>query len=592
MDDEQDSVFEYSVLPLEAGEFRILILHASSNPSASIYCSLVQEQLPGLEPYDALSYTWGKDDPNSIIKLNNCKFKIRENLHHALLQLRHTTEDRRIWIDAICINQLSIPERNVQVAQMKDIFANASLVAIWLGHDSNGAKKFALEYIPILTKSIEEPGWVEADDGFRAALDDEDFIKALNCVSYVLENPWWRRIWVIQEVAVAKRDPVVYAGAGSITWEQLWEFHFVASDHHIFGLLYGDGVSSAAKEALADLHDGLGSFDSIARIREIQYNGMEQPLGSITVTGHRYRCTDLRDRIFALLGLVNPPSTLQADYHLSRFRVNVLTMTHLMLESQDLRALSWITGSVDGHGDPSLPSWVPDFGDDRVYHSMFISTDQKILFGKGERLYSASGSSYDYSSLQFEDDGLVLVTRGCIIDSIRRLGDCSPRNSMLWPSVDQFSEVLKSWKTIAQLPIDAAPSADFWRTILVDRDECAVKLPIGTFGKRLGPDAAALPRTVEQETKLISKLYLTPGPHFGRRFVLTANGAMGLAPEMAEGGDQICVLFGGEVPYVVRPLKEGYYKLVGECFVLGVMDSEALEDQKARRDHFQEFRIK
>ena len=60
-----------------------------------------------------------------------------------------------------------------------------------------------------------------------------------------------------------------------------------------------------------------------------------------------------------------------------------------------------------------------------------------------------------------------------------------------------------------------------------------------------------------------------------RQFCVTKKGYMGWAPPAAAVGDRICVLFGGQVPYVVRRQKEGY-KFLGESYIHGMMNGEVL----------------
>ncbi|KAL7896603.1 heterokaryon incompatibility domain-containing protein [Trichoderma sp. TUCIM 5745] len=51
----------------------------------------------------------------------------------------------------------------------------------------------------------------------------------------------------------------------------------------------------------------------------------------------------------------------------------------------------------------------------------------------------------------------------------------------------------------------------------------------------------------------------------------------GLAPKEAEDGDLVCILFGCTVPVILRPIEDlGLYKLIGEAYVHGVMDGEAV----------------
>lgn len=62
-----------------------------------------------------------------------------------------------------------------------------------------------------------------------------------------------------------------------------------------------------------------------------------------------------------------------------------------------------------------------------------------------------------------------------------------------------------------------------------------------------------------------------------RRFTLTQEGRMGLVPIHTKKGDVVAVLTGGRVPIVLRPEK-GFYTVVGDCYVQGIMDGEAMRD--------------
>lgn len=60
-------------------------------------------------------------------------------------------------------------------------------------------------------------------------------------------------------------------------------------------------------------------------------------------------------------------------------------------------------------------------------------------------------------------------------------------------------------------------------------------------------------------------------------FCVTKNDRLAQVPKHVVVGDEICVFQGGEVPFVVRRLQNGHFKLIGECYVNGVMDGEAIE---------------
>lgn len=71
------------------------------------------------------------------------------------------------------------------------------------------------------------------------------------------------------------------------------------------------------------------------------------------------------------------------------------------------------------------------------------------------------------------------------------------------------------------------------------------------------------------------------GEWFERRPFRSKQGYIGLAPQHAEVGDTICVFFGSTVPHIVRPVSKDRYKLVGESYVLGVMERELMGNESS-----------
>lgn len=76
----------------------------------------------------------------------------------------------------------------------------------------------------------------------------------------------------------------------------------------------------------------------------------------------------------------------------------------------------------------------------------------------------------------------------------------------------------------------------------------------------------------------------------GRRLLLTNSGYIGLGLDTARNGDIVAVIYGCNMPMVLRP-EEGYYVVVGECYVHGAMFGEALEEQE-HNWHETEFKLR
>jgi hypothetical protein len=67
---------------------------------------------------------------------------------------------------------------------------------------------------------------------------------------------------------------------------------------------------------------------------------------------------------------------------------------------------------------------------------------------------------------------------------------------------------------------------------------------------------------------------------WNRSLFITLKGYMGLGPSPLQLGDIVCILFGGIVPFILRP-KNGYYQLVGDAYVHGIMEGEAIQKWEA-----------
>lgn len=84
-------------------------------------------------PYIAVSYAWDNEIRDQEVVCNGRRLLVTKNAHGALRRLRRKMFPRYLWLDAICIDQSSMEDKNHQVAEMADIFRNASFVAVWFG---------------------------------------------------------------------------------------------------------------------------------------------------------------------------------------------------------------------------------------------------------------------------------------------------------------------------------------------------------------------------------------------------------------------------------------------------------------------------
>jgi len=101
-----------------------------------INVELAEVTLSRSPPYEALSYVWGSPTPTDPISCHGEDILVTANCISAMRHLRHKKKPRTLWIDAICIDQSLMDERNHQVGLMGDIYSKAKRVVIWLGEET------------------------------------------------------------------------------------------------------------------------------------------------------------------------------------------------------------------------------------------------------------------------------------------------------------------------------------------------------------------------------------------------------------------------------------------------------------------------
>ncbi|KAL8948149.1 MAG: hypothetical protein Q9222_005637 [Ikaeria aurantiellina] len=196
----------YKGLELATPQFRLLSLQPARNMAEDIHCHLVNDDPRSKPAYEALSYTWGETKERRIIFVNGEPFPVTPNLFVALQYLRQAEGSRVLWIDAICIDQCSLSEKTHQVGMMKEIYREASRVLMWLGESDRDIRR-AMTFL-------------KRRRLFQLLTEDEldPFIPGL---TKIFERPWWSRIWVVQEILVATKPPLLGCGRKWLSWEDL-----------------------------------------------------------------------------------------------------------------------------------------------------------------------------------------------------------------------------------------------------------------------------------------------------------------------------------------------------------------------------------
>ncbi|CCD51186.1 hypothetical protein BofuT4_P085480.1 [Botrytis cinerea T4] len=290
----------YSLLPENGNNIRMLRLLPSEDEAAPLHCELcnysLQRSSIRTHLYEALSYVWGDPKQTLSIYVDKAQFQVTVNLHAALLQLRDYSFERIIWVDAICIDQNNKEERKQQVQLMAQIYISAHRVIVWLG-EQTVEKQGALEDIQLAANNE------ELIEHSKKEIKQQQILN-------LLQNPWFQRIWVLQEVAAA-RDVVIMCGSTAI-------------DGYIFCL----GVKSLKLSYTASpelktaiyLIEHAGFRPKFRTDLSKRFSLNIRSLAELIDMFHTRQATDNRDKVYALLGMSSDDlekAGLQPDYNTS-----------------------------------------------------------------------------------------------------------------------------------------------------------------------------------------------------------------------------------------------------------------------------------
>lgn len=590
---------------------------------APICCAITHARL-GVEYYETVSYCWGDATDRIPIRCDDGVLEITANLHAALRRLRRRKQLRRLWADAICINQADIEERNYQVSLMAAIYSRAQRVVIWLGEESViDESQGAVDVAPIFTELsaiAKHKSDAGSDDYDGAELDTSKFQDSTvkdplaKCVSRILQRPWFCRTWSVLELAVSAHA-VLLVGSFVVTWNSFLEAAVFVSGH------------SDMKAAVSSPYVQPIFLLELARSAHIS----QVPQGLLLLLSRyrKFQATDSRDQVYVLLGLLRGPAAQQVelyvDYHSSTAELFKRVGIQILAQSKNLNLL----GSVDNKDESDvatdttierLPSWVPDWA---LSNDTFPLTG-RIGTGEYAHEYKASRGSIAY--VAFSENGSELYLSGFVVDKVVTVGmemiypyGHSRDPTALWPTSESANttqhnthinwEAMSRARSKKRYQITGEEMIDvYFQTLVADTydatestrahfeqwDEysqwfrwiydggydkyravsfvCTFFVWLFLFFRNIlqatNPD---YPLSRELAAKMVAATSY-------RRMIRTRNGFIGIAPRGVVKGDYIGVFQGGRVPLVIRS-DQGSWKIVGESYVHGMMRGEVWNEK-------------
>lgn len=336
--------------PLSGDEIRILYLGEDTPGSPQLVGFLRKVRLsdPARLYYEPVSYTWkdcdrGPSDEPSIsgteekahsylhLRDTDISFEIQSNCAKALSCLRRPKDQRKIWIDSLCINQDDDTERSHQVRHMHKIYAEASVVLVYLGQaddDSNMAMLL-----------LNQPDRYQQSNVYEKT-----------SIRHLFQRPYFQRLWIVQEVALANTLEIYCGSAEPV--------HISAFARRPLEAVLDSGLSVPAWLK--------HSKNVEATLQRIQNTTQAEQLLSLIFDTALCQCKDDRDKIFALFSLLKSNSgdlssegQLLADYKLSP--EEVYTGTAAFLAMNGLTRAVLMLATILRSDSTCLPSWTPDW---------------------------------------------------------------------------------------------------------------------------------------------------------------------------------------------------------------------------------------
>jgi hypothetical protein len=511
---------------------------------------------------------------------DNQRLQVTKSLYSALRRLRNLGYFT-IWADAICINQADDIEKGQQVQMMGHIYKHAQEVICDLG-EADWQVPAALELLHIIISSLSKVERVEVinhQDFEQYSLPDLDDEKWLT-LGILLSRPWFRRVWVKQEVCLATR-PLMLWGETLFEWDLLDMAMNFLGQFSLQAALWHAGKISL--EALS----GISQVTNMSMVRKGIRGCRPWKLTDLLWAAQESEATDPRDRIYSMLGLTIHASDpgLYVSYSESTSMV-YKRVSKSMVEKygtdQQVGILLLYRATGPGNG---MPSWILDWERDNAITPM--------TFGGNGWYHAADGT---LPNIRTAEDDLVVVA-GSTFDYIERVSSVNTKNdkSYLFERKDICKWVAVTQTLIRDLrgyPTGETSGQAFKTTLIADS---------GGRGK-LDADIVAdsyqayitliddIGLDVAEQRRRANPFRIRVAAASNRRFCVTRNEYFGLLPPAAQVGDLICLLLGGDAPVVLRrDESDGLYSYIGDCYVHGIMYGEALK----RADfHIEDFVLK
>lgn len=619
---------------------RILRLQRDSIRSISGDLQTIRLDSKDHPPFTALSYTWGAPTKSRSIALNGLPFPVLDSLHPVLEAICRPSggfDDKAwYWIDSICIDQTNSDERGAQVQLMGRLFTTAWRTAVWLCPAT--AETDAAVALMARLSHVRDSAGAQPDKGLALVATGKLSPPPWAAWAALLGLPWWRRAWTLQEFVMARRldfhcgplkrfslkqfrramstywglhHSTVNPTLGIVADQEFW---VTAWNRRRMRQVYDESPGRMNLVALMAYTGDSAVTDPRDRVYSVLGLATEADRMMVGVPTYRLDIETLYTNF--VREFINTWSSLDIICFAELFRlpergpdsfpswvpdwrVQIQTYEVPLLVSQSARKHIGNFRPARGRSDPPNPAVYAAAGD----------TPPRFSISRDGRQITCSGIVLDYIDGlgpvpgQEEDPSLGLVQSTSpanntkptqpfqhLDETINSLIRCVTVNRQdrylcVETPIDKFRAELFHLSPLTVQPGNQTLSIcyDWFFKWLQASDSLLFRgMPIhDAISRASKPQTQAGPpidfSSPAPRDGLASRLLDTTAPHqMRKRLVTTAGGMLGMGPRWARKGDIVCVLYGCHVPAVLRRAGVGLFEFVGECYLDGMMNGEAM----------------
>ncbi|KAF5556425.1 heterokaryon incompatibility 6 OR allele [Fusarium napiforme] len=546
--------------------------------------------------FEAISYQWSEGGSQKTpMRLGGEKIFINTYLRDILLRLRLEQHIRVIWADALCINQSDHAERLQQVNIMQRIYSQAFRVIGFVGKNYTHAS-VCFNAIKALTSA-----WFEV----RKSLDQHDRSSSTpnnisscvkNDVSMVrivelFQSGYWTRLWVVQEL-VSSRRAIIRWGDAEISWTLLGLATTLIRNNKSLMMIFNrisKSKSPGPFKGGLDARTGLMNAYLMYRMSSTQFRGDSVSFLDVLRLTRNFDVSDRLDRIYAILGL--------PTQHTGPRRTSIPPDYRLLPDGLYSRVFYWVYQTHDNPLEilsavrhttlfyPDFPTWIPRWHVKPI-RSIGISHRASMKFNA-----SAGWKPDPPTKLAWSQNERYLILQGFVLASVTsayRVFPTTNKKDRLSRHRDlkKLNIVLNDWLNEnvcsqddikAQLSLVLTAGQDWYGNILKEQNK--IDEHTASFVKW---SREYLKNAKPGDEEAIRYGQAVDNVCRGRQIFTATNSLLGLGPNLVRKGDLVCVVAGGPVPYILRPLGDDTFYFVGECYVAGYMFGEAVSEWRSQ----------